>query len=79
MALKVLLRFLLISRISIFSSLKLLILSSDQQIIQNNCIMRLCSGKQMAVIVSYFKDETYGIMGPQMGATIIQDHTLWSA
>ena len=29
----------------------------------------------MAIIVSYFKDETYGLLGPQMAATIIQDHT----
>ena len=33
------------------------------------------SGKQMAIIASYFKDETYGLLGPQMAATIIQDHT----
>ncbi|UCE55483.1 MAG: hypothetical protein JSV31_08590 [Desulfobacterales bacterium] len=32
-------------------------------------------GKQMAIIASYFKDETYGLLGPQMAATIIQDHT----
>ena len=29
----------------------------------------------MAIIVSYFKGETYGLLGPQMAATIIQDHT----
>ena len=33
------------------------------------------SGKQMAIIASYFKNETYGLLGPQMAATIIQDHT----
>jgi hypothetical protein len=37
--------------------------------------MKSGSGKQMAIIVSYFKDETYGLLGPQMAATIIQDHT----
>jgi hypothetical protein len=31
--------------------------------------------KQMAIIASYFKDETYGLLGPQMAATIIRDHT----
>ncbi len=31
--------------------------------------------KRMAIITSYFKGETYGILGPQMAATIIQDHT----
>ena len=29
----------------------------------------------MAIITSYFKDESYGLLGPQMAATIIQDHT----
>ncbi len=37
--------------------------------------MRSRSGKQMAIIASYFKDETYGLLGPQMAATIIQDNT----
>lgn len=31
--------------------------------------------KQMAIIASYFKDETYGLLGPQMAATIIEDNT----
>jgi hypothetical protein len=31
--------------------------------------------KKMAIITSFFKDETYGLLGPQMAATIIQDHT----
>ena len=31
--------------------------------------------KKMAIITSYFKEETYGLLGPQMAATIIQDHT----
>jgi hypothetical protein len=38
-------------------------------------IIKSGSGKQMAIIVSYFKDESYGLLGPQMAATIIQDHT----
>jgi hypothetical protein len=29
----------------------------------------------MIIITSFFKDETYGLLGPQMAATIIQDHT----
>ncbi len=29
----------------------------------------------MAIIASYFKDETYGLLGPQLAATIIQDNT----
>ena len=29
----------------------------------------------MAIITSYFKNESYGLLGPQMAATIIQDHT----
>ncbi|MBW2584377.1 MAG: hypothetical protein JRE36_12530 [Deltaproteobacteria bacterium] len=29
----------------------------------------------MAIITSFFKDETYGLLGPQLAATIIQDHT----
>ncbi|MGD9044673.1 MAG: hypothetical protein PVG06_13215, partial [Desulfobacterales bacterium] len=29
----------------------------------------------MAIIASYFKDETYGLLGPQMAATVIQDNT----
>ncbi len=33
------------------------------------------SGKKMVIITSFFKDETYGLLGPQMAATIIQDHT----
>ncbi len=28
----------------------------------------------MAIITSYFKGETYGLLGPQMAATIIEDH-----
>jgi hypothetical protein len=33
------------------------------------------SEKKMVIITSFFKDETYGLLGPQMAATIIQDHT----
>lgn len=33
------------------------------------------SGKKMAIIASFFKDETYGLLGPQMAATVIQDNT----
>ncbi len=29
----------------------------------------------MAIITSYFKGEAYGLLGPQMAATIIDDHT----
>ena len=29
----------------------------------------------MAIIASFFKDETYGLLGPQMAATVIQDNT----
>lgn len=29
---------------------------------------------KMAIITSFFKDETYGLLGPQMAATIIQEH-----
>jgi len=30
---------------------------------------------KMVIITSFFKDETYGILGPQMAATIIDDHS----
>jgi len=33
------------------------------------------SGKKMAIIASFFQNETYGLLGPQMAATIINDHT----
>jgi hypothetical protein len=29
----------------------------------------------MAIITSYFKGEAYGLLGPQMAATVIEDHT----
>jgi len=32
----------------------------------------------MAIIASFFLDETYGLLGPQMAATIIQDNTPYS-
>ena len=31
--------------------------------------------KRMAIITSYFKGETYGMLGPQMAATIIEENT----
>ena len=31
--------------------------------------------KQMAIVSSYFEGETYGMLGPQMAATIIQENT----
>jgi hypothetical protein len=31
--------------------------------------------KRMAIISSYFKDESYGVLGPQMAATVISEHT----
>jgi len=31
--------------------------------------------KKMVIITSFFKDENYGLLGPQMAATIIQSHT----
>jgi len=33
------------------------------------------NGKKMAIIAGYFGNENYGLLGPQMAATIIQDHT----
>ena len=33
------------------------------------------SRKKMAIIASFFKDETYGLLGPQLAATVIQDET----
>ena len=29
----------------------------------------------MAIVASYFKDEAYGLLGPQLAATLIQDHS----
>jgi hypothetical protein len=37
--------------------------------------MQFRSDKKMVIITSFFKDETYGLLGPQMAATIIRDHT----
>jgi hypothetical protein len=31
--------------------------------------------KKMAIITGYFENETYGLLGPQMAATIIRDHS----
>jgi len=36
------------------------------------------SGKKMAIITSFFKGETYGLLGPQMAATIIEENTAYS-
>ena len=33
------------------------------------------NGEKMAIIAGYFENENYGLLGPQMAATIIQDHT----
>jgi hypothetical protein len=33
------------------------------------------SKKKMAIIASYFAGETYGLLGPQMAATVIQENT----
>ncbi len=34
---------------------------------------------RMAIISSYFEGETYGLLGPQMAATLINDHTPYNA
>jgi hypothetical protein len=31
--------------------------------------------KKMAIIAGYFENESYGLLGPQMAATVIRDHT----
>ncbi|MFH1293800.1 MAG: hypothetical protein ABIJ44_06680 [Pseudomonadota bacterium] len=33
--------------------------------------------KRMAIIASYFKGESYGLLGPQMAATVIEEHTIY--
>lgn len=33
------------------------------------------SEKKMAIIASFFQNETYGLLGPQMAATVINNHT----
>ena len=35
------------------------------------------SEKKMVIIAGYFKGETYGLLGPQMAATIIQDNSAY--
>ncbi|MDQ1334536.1 MAG: hypothetical protein QG552_1486 [Thermodesulfobacteriota bacterium] len=35
----------------------------------------LANMKKMVIIASYFKGETYGLLGPQMAATVIQENT----
>ena len=37
--------------------------------------MKNKSKKRIAIIASYFEGETYGLLGPQMAATIIQENT----
>ena len=37
--------------------------------------MTISADKKMVIITSFFKDETYGLLGPQLAATVIQDHT----
>jgi hypothetical protein len=37
--------------------------------------MKSRSRKKMVIITSFFKDETYGLLGPQLAASIIQEHT----
>jgi hypothetical protein len=34
--------------------------------------------KKIVIIANYFADETYGLLGPQMAATVIQEHTTFS-
>jgi hypothetical protein len=36
------------------------------------------SGKKMAIITSFFEGETYGLLGPQMAATIIEENTAYT-
>jgi hypothetical protein len=36
------------------------------------------SKKKMAIITSFFKGETYGLLGPQMAATLIQENTAYA-
>jgi len=37
--------------------------------------MKSRSGLKMAIITSFFKDEAYGLLGPQMAATVIQENS----
>lgn len=37
--------------------------------------MKAGSREKMAIVASYFKGETYGLLGPQMAATVIQENT----
>ncbi|MBW2038037.1 MAG: radical SAM protein [Deltaproteobacteria bacterium] len=37
--------------------------------------MTIRAKKRMAIIASYFAGETYGLLGPQMAATVIQENT----
>jgi hypothetical protein len=38
-------------------------------------VMRASGRKKMAIIASYFPGEHYGLLGPQMAATVIAEHT----
>ena len=42
-----------------------------------NYIVKKEHRKKMAIITSYFNGETYGLLGPQMAATIIEDNSLF--
>ncbi|MCD4741399.1 MAG: hypothetical protein K8R67_02795 [Desulfobacteraceae bacterium] len=35
--------------------------------------------KKLAIISGYFSNETYGLLGPQMAATIIKDNTSYDS
>jgi hypothetical protein len=38
-------------------------------------VLKTSHNKKMAIIAGYFENESYGLLGPQMAATIIRDHT----
>jgi hypothetical protein len=40
-------------------------------------LMQTRADKKMVIITSFIADETYGLLGPQMAATIIRDHTAY--
>jgi hypothetical protein len=41
----------------------------------NTAPVRGTAGKKMVIIASYFSGEHYGLLGPQIAATIIEEHT----
>jgi hypothetical protein len=51
--------------------------ADSERITAMNYIFKKEHRKKMAIIASYFKGETYGLLGPQMAATIIEDNTLF--